>query len=63
MRVNELYKKSEDFALKTQRLKNCRDECEMCGFLQKYKTDQFEKKIKQLRKHIKAQGKEHNKQS
>ena len=54
---NERYKTGENFALKTQELKDCRER-EILGILQKYTTDQFEKKIKQQRKYINAQGKE-----
>ena len=54
---NERHKTGEKFALKTQELKDCRER-EILGILQKYTTDQFEKKIKQQRKYINAQGKE-----
>jgi hypothetical protein len=42
----ELDKKSEDLALKSQVIQECKADSEMIGFLHKYETDQLEKKIK-----------------
>ena len=54
----KLDKKSQDLALKNQEFQDCKDDHGMIGFLQNYETDQFEKKIKQQRKHMKAKEKE-----
>ena len=53
-----LDKKSKDLALKSQELQDCKDDSEMLGFLQNYKTEQIEKKIKEYKKYNNAQGKE-----